>query len=309
MGTGSITTLEYSATNNSSCLPIESLNMVQLSINQVTSKQWTLEEDAFYYHKNDFQGAGLWRFKVDDCGEEKTRAILDDNQLKASSLSFIGGFTGCHGRWEENVFDAIKALNSARDLGAANVLLHTGSRNRHIHSNARRCVSKAIERILPIAQEFGIRILLQPMLESVSRQWNFLHDWESVFEIIDRFPAESVGFVLNTYHASFLSEIWEHLPGRISQLGLVQISDSLSLPRSAKRRDDCLLGQGILMPDHRLRHLIKAGYNGWVEVELLGPTWGREAYQQVLEASQQFATEFVGAVERIEQRSVKQDVV
>lgn len=283
--------------------------MVQLSINQVTSKQWTLEEDAFYYNQFQFHGAGLWRFKVDDCGEEKTRAIMDESQLKASSLSFIGGFTGCQSRWEDSVRDSIQALNSARELGAANVILYTGSRNRHIYSNARRCVVNAIERILPIAQEFGVRILLQPMLESVSRQWNFLHDWESVFEILDRFSPESVGFVLNTYHASYLSEIWEQLPDRIGQLGLVQISDSLSLPRSAKRRDDCLLGQGMLMPDHRLRQLIKFGYDGWIEVELLGPTWGREGYQHVLEASQQFANEFVGAFAKTEQRSVKQDVV
>jgi sugar phosphate isomerase/epimerase len=278
---------------------IESPNMVQLSINQVTSKQWTLEEDAFYYNQFQFHGAGLWRFKVDDCGEEKTRAILDESQLKASSLSFVGGFTGCQGRWEDSVRDAIKALNSARELGANNVILYTGSRNRHIYSNARRCVVNAIERILPIAQEFGIRLLLQPMLESVSRPWNFLHDWESLFEIVDRFSPESVGFVLNTYHASFLSEIWEQLPARIPQLGLVQISDSLNFPRSAKRRDDCLLGQGMLMPDHRLRNLIKLGYSGWVEVEVLGPTWGREGYQHVLEASQQFATELVGAFQKI----------
>lgn len=273
--------------------------MVQLSINQVTSKQWTLEEDAFYYHQFQFRGTGLWRFKVEDCGEEKSRAILDESELKASSLSFIGGFTGSDGSWNEGVRDSIQALHSARELGAKNVILYTGSRNRHIYSNARRCVVKAIERILPIAQEFGIRLLLQPMLESVSKSWNFLHDWESLFEIIDRFPHESVGFVLNTYHAGYLSEIWEQLPNRVEQLGLVQISDSLTIPRSAKRRDDCLLGQGILMPDHRLRQLIRLGYSGWVEVELMGPTWGREGYQHVLEASQQFASELAGAFQKI----------
>ncbi len=283
--------------------------MVQLSINQVTSKQWTLEEDAFYYDQFQFQGAGLWRFKLDECGTEKTRALMEENHLSASSLSFVGGFTGSDGAWSESVLDAMAALDLARDLGAPNVLLHTGAKNRHIDSHARRCVTKAIDRLLPLAEEFGIRLLLQPMLESVSRRWNFLHDWEAVFEIIDRYPSHAVGFVLNTHHASFLTEIWDRLPGRIEQLGLVQISDSVHLPRAGKRRDDCFLGQGHLLPDHRLRQILDLGYAGWVEVELLGGTWGREGYQQVLESSQQFASEFFNRRPSSSRRSIKQDVI
>lgn len=283
--------------------------MVQLSINQVTSKQWTLEEDAFYYDQFQFQGAGLWRFKLDECGTEKTRAVLEENHLSASSLSFVGGFTGSDGAWSESVLDAMTTLNLARDLGAPNVLLHTGAKNRHIDSHARRCVTKAIDRLLPLAEEFGIRLLLQPMLESVSRRWNFLHDWEALFEIIDRYPAHAVGFVLNTHHASFLTEIWDLLPGRIEQLGLVQISDSVQLPRAGKRRDDCLLGQGRLVPDHRLRQILDLGYSGWVEVELLGGTWGREGYQQVLESSQQFASEFLNRQSTGSRGSIQQDVI
>jgi sugar phosphate isomerase/epimerase len=283
--------------------------MVQLSINQVTSKQWTLEEDAFYYDQFHFQGAGLWRFKLDECGTEKTRAVMEENHLSVSSLSFVGGFTGSDGAWSESVLDAMAALDMARDLGAPSVMLHTGAKNRHIDSHARRCVTKAIDRLLPLAEEFGIRLLLQPMLESVSRRWNFLHDWEAVFQIIDRYPADAVGFVLNTHHASFLTEIWDRLPGRVEQLGLVQISDSVHLPRAGKRRDDCLLGQGHLLPDHRLRQILDLGYAGWVEVELLGATWGREGYQQVLESSQQFASEFFKPHSTSSRRSIKQDVI
>jgi len=284
--------------------------MVQLSINQVTSKQWSLEEDAFFYNHYHFHGVGLWRFKATDFGDEKTRALLDDSGLQASSLSFAGGFTGCEGRWIDSVRDAKQALNSAHTLGANSLILYTGSRNRHIPSHAKRCVTQAIDSLLPIAQEFGIRLLLQPMLECISRRWNFVHDWESLFQIIDRYPAESVGFVLNTYHATFLNEIWAMLPERVAQLGLVQLSDSLDLPKGSRHRDDCLLGQGRLMPDHRLKQIVELGYRGWVEVEILGPTWGREGYRHVLEASHQFATELLSSLTpNGSPSSVKQDVV
>ena len=267
--------------------------MVQLSINQVTSKQWSLEEDAFFYNHFQFQGAGLWRYKVGEFGDEKTRALMDESQLKASSLGCVGGLTGGGDRWADSVRESVDALVSAHVLGAPNVVLFTGGRNRHILSQAKRCVTTAIERLLPLAQEFGIRLLLQPMLESISHRWNFIHDWKTLFEIIDRFPSSDVGFVLNTYHASFLGDIWEQLPGRMGQLGLVQISDSVGLPKAGRLRDDCLLGQGVLLPDLRLKQIISAGYRGWVEVEVLGPTWGRQGYRQVLESSQQFVNEFM----------------
>jgi sugar phosphate isomerase/epimerase len=190
------------------------------------------------------------------------------------------------------------------------LILYTGSRNRHIPSHAKRCVTQAIDNLLPIAQEFGVRLLLQPMLESISRRWNFIHDWGSLFQIIDRYPPESVGFVLNTYHASFLGEVWDLLPDRIGQLGLVQISDSVDLPSGSKHRDDCLLGQGSLVPDHRLKQIVDLGYRGWVEVEVLGPTWGRDGYRHVLEASQQFATElFATLTPDGPANPLKQDVV
>ncbi len=266
--------------------------MPRYSVNQATSKSWSLEQDAFSYSSLDFCGAGLWRHKVSDFGDEKTRALLDECGLETSSLSCVGGFTGSDGRWSDCVIDAIEALTSAHAVGAKNLLLHTGGRNRHIRTQAMRCLHAAIEHLLPFAEEFGVRLLLQPMLESVSKRWNFLHDWASLFEVIDRYPSHLVGFVLNTYHCSFLNEISPMLPKRIDQLGLVQVADSMHLPRVNKQRDDCLLGEGALMPDHWLRQAVNAGYDGWVEVESVSPTLAAQGYEHVLKCSNEFVNEF-----------------
>lgn len=269
--------------------------MPRYSVNQATTKRWSLEEDAFHYASSQFQGAGLWRYKVSDFGDEKTRELLEDNGLTVSSLSSIGGFTGCEGRWKDAVQDAIETLHTAHAIGATNVLLHTGSRNRHIRSQALRCLTSGINELLPVAADFGIRLLLQPMLESVSRRWNFLHDWGTLFEVIDRYSPATIGFCLNTHHATFLNEIWDQLPSRIEQLGLVQVSDSIRLPMPGDHRNDCLLGEGSLLPDLQLRKVLDAGYHGWVEVESIGANLNQLGYAAVVHGSGQFVAQVAAA--------------
>lgn len=267
--------------------------MPRFSVNQVTTKQWSLEEDAFNYSATRYaatqcQGIGLWRDKVSDYGDEKARDLLNEFSLIPSSYSYVGGFTGCQGRWTECVRDAEEQLEIARCLGAKNVLLFSGSLNGHIRPQALRCLLDAIDQLLPRAEKLGIRLLLQPMLESVSRAWNFLFDWDSVFSILDRYGSHQLGFVLNTYHSTFLNEVWSELPNRMDQLGLVQISDGLRFPRSGQAREDCFLGDGLLLPDVRLDEILSAGYGGWIEVESVGKTITEAGYGATLEANGQF---------------------
>lgn len=269
--------------------------MPRFSVNQVTTKRWSLEEDAFHYSGLGTQGIGLWRDKVSDFGDEKTRDLLNDFSLQPSSFSYVGGFTGCQGRWRDCVKDAIQTLISARAVGARNVLLFTGSLNGHIRPQAMRCLLDAMEHLMPFAEELGVRLLLQPMMENLSRKWNFLYDWESVFGVIDRFPSQMVGFVLHTYHATFLSEIWSQLPSRIEQLGLVQISDAPHFPRQGRSRNDCILGEGLMMPDVRLGQVIESGYEGWIEVESAGPAIYEAGYLNVLKANRHFLSSFQSA--------------
>lgn len=262
--------------------------MPRFSVNQVTTKRWSLEEDAFNYSKVGTAGIGLWRDKISDYGEEKARDLLTELDLNVSSYSYVGGFTGCQGRWRDRVKDAVETMASARSLGARNVLLFSGSRNGHIRPQAMRCLLDAIEKLLPFAEEFGIRLLLQPMLEKVSKRWNFLYDWDSVFRVLDRYPHQLVGFVLNTYHATFLNEIWSELPGRMDQLGLVQLSDGCVFPSQSRRREDCALGDGIMLPDVRLNEILNLGYDGWVEVESAGQAILKAGYRRVLESNHGF---------------------
>lgn len=270
--------------------------MPRFSVNQVTTKQWSLEEDAFNYSTTQCQGIGLWRDKVSDYGDEKAKTLLNEFSLEASSYSYIGGFTGCQGRWNECVCDAKEQLSNARSVGAKNVLLFSGSMNGHIRPQALRCLLDAIDELLPVANKLGVRLLLQPMLESVSKGWNFLFDWGSVFDILDRYGSDQLGFVLNTYHSTFLNEVWSELPARIDQLGLVQISDGRRFPRHGQAREDCFLGDGLLLPDVRLDQLLTAGYDGWVEVETVGKSITEAGYGATLEANCQFLQSYETAL-------------
>jgi len=270
--------------------------MLRFSVNQATTPTWLMDEDAVFYSSCAFDGIGLLPMKVTDFGEEKTRSILEDFGLQVSSFGMIGGFTGGHGRWHDATTWTKESLVTANTVGANNIILYPGCKNGHIRSQAMRCLISGIEQLLPFAEEFGMRLLLGPELETVSRNWNFLYDWNSVFDVVDRFPKELVGIVLNTYHASFLREIVDVLPARIDQIGLVQISDGKNLPQMGKKRDFCLLGDGILNPEHWIELLQKNQYHGWVEMELSGTCEQEIGYNHRLSSCQIFADRIAQSV-------------
>ncbi len=81
--------------------------MAGLSINEMTTFRWTLEEDVTRYRACGIEAIGVWRRKLADYGEAKGIELLAASGMAVSNLLWAGGFTGSDGHsYQESLADA-----------------------------------------------------------------------------------------------------------------------------------------------------------------------------------------------------------
>jgi sugar phosphate isomerase/epimerase len=243
--------------------------MAQLAMNEMTTFRWSFEQDVQQYVAAGLNAIGVWRQKVSDFGEEKAVELLQESGLSVSSLLWAGGFTGSEGRtFKESLDDARDAIRLAAEMGAGCLIVYSGARAGHTHNHARRILKSALSELAPQASEMGVTLAIEPMHAAVAADWTFLTDLEETLATIDSLESRAVKICFDTYHLGQAAGIVERLPQIASQLALVQLGDAKSPPQEEPHR--CRLGDGFIPLPEIVSSLMKAGYNGFFEVELMG---------------------------------------
>lgn len=243
--------------------------MDRLSISQMTTREWTLEEDAIRFAANGFSSIGVWRDKLSDYSIDFAASIFNDLRLQVSSLQWAGGFTGTAGMtFREAIDDTIDAIRQASQINAKCLIIHPGARGFHTQSHAGRLIESALHELVPIAQGFDVRLALTPMPLETGKAFTFLTSLQSALEVCKPFRAQDVGVVLNLHHFSHQSLIEMLDRELVRRLALVQIADHRV---STGRCQRCLFGDGSVRIAWWMSQLVKLGFTGTFEAELFGP--------------------------------------
>lgn len=269
--------------------------MNTLAISQLSTLRWSFEEDATGYAVRGFQGIGIYRPKLEDFGLDRTIELLAESSLSVTSLSWVGGFTGSDGRaFEDAVVDAIAAVRDAANLRAETLIVLAGGRNNHIRNHARRTLCEALKEIAAIAEEFGVRLSLEPIHPGCGEEWSFVNDLQSTLDIIENVASPNLGLVLDTYHVGMDEEVVRWLPDVIPHLHLVQLGDAKHSPIGEMNR--CLLGHGCVPLPTIIETLMQFNYNGPIEIELIGEDVETVSYDELLDHAKEFIDRMMGSV-------------
>ena len=269
--------------------------MNTFAISQLSTLRWSMEEDAQAYSQRGFKGIGIYRPKLEDFGVDRTIELLAEFSLSVTSLSWVGGFTGSDGRpFDEAVKDAIEAVGDAANLQAETLVVLAGGRNNHIRNHARRTLCDALKRIVAEAEEYGVRISLEPFHPGCGEEWSFVNDLQSTLDIVERVNSPSLGLVLDTYHVGIDEEVVRWLPDVIPHLHLVQLGDAHHSPHGEMNR--CLMGQGCVPIQTILQTLSDYKFDGPLEVELIGEDVETLSYDEILDHAKQFRDQMPGPV-------------
>jgi len=267
--------------------------MAQLSINETTTFRWSFEEDVANYAAAAIPAIGVWRQKLSDFGVSKGTELLQESGLEVSHLLWAGGFTGSDGRsFRASVDDAIEAVQTAHDLGAATLLVYSGARAGHTYNHARRLIREALKEMLPVSSELGVTLALEPMHPDCATEFTFLTSIDDVVDVIDAVGSPQVKMVFDAYHLGHDEESVDRI-GQIAQhIALVQLGDSRQPPQTEQNR--CLLGEGIVPLKEIVNALNAAGYDGFYDVELLGEEIETIEYSQLLEHAKKSFDDLLG---------------
>ena len=270
-----------------------------LSMNELTTYRWSFEEDVVNYANAGYTAIGIWRRKVEDFGVERAIELLQESGLRVSSLLWAGGFTGNDGRTHtESVEDAREAIALADQLGAENLLLYSGGSDLHIRKHCDRLLSNALDSLLPIAEEFDVRLALKPMHPAAATEWTFLTDLGDTLHLLERYASPHLGLALDLFHFADDRKLMALLPRLAEHLAVVSVGDRLEPITFEQNR--CTIGNGFLPLSRIVPALLEEGYDGFFEIELLGPESETAIYRHHLEASRDRLMEFAATARTLE---------
>ncbi|MFD8944053.1 sugar phosphate isomerase/epimerase family protein [Streptomyces californicus] len=269
-------------------------DLARLSINQETIKQWSLEELAEGCAKAGIGHVGLWRAPVQAYGVERTARLLSDAGIGVTSLCRGGFFTALDPAERARALDDNRAaIDEAAALPTDTLVLVSGGLppgSRDLHG-ARERVADALAELAPYAAERGVRLAIEPLHPMFVSDRCVVSTLGQALDLAERFPAEQVGVVVDTYH------LWwdDRAPADIARAGAggrihaFQLADWITpLPAGV------LLGRGQLgdgSVDFRaFRSAVEStGYDGPIEVEIFNEAlWAREGAEVLDEVAERY---------------------
>ena len=233
-----------------------------LGISQLSSLRTSFFQDVVRSAAAGCTSIGIWRNKVDELGIEEAVDLVFEMKLTVSSLSWCGGFTGSEGgSFTMQIDDALEAIEQAAAFRAGCLLVQPGALNGHIQRHARRLLEDAFRILLPVAEDYGVRLALEPMRAS---SWTLLNGLEETVRFVELFPKSQVGLVWDLGHLGTDREAFERLPQLVDRIAVVQLADQRFTNNRSGR---CSLGEGEAPLGEWLRQFSQAGYRGGWEIE------------------------------------------
>ncbi len=254
--------------------------MVRISMNEITTYSWTFEQDVLAYADAGYDAIGIWREKIFDYGHQRAIELLAESGLVVSNLQWAGGFTGSDGRgYKDSVLDAMELIRLAAELRAEVVVLYSGSRAGHTFNHARRILRNALRRLVPLAEEYGVVLAIEPVHERCPGEWSFLHTLEQTLDFLEPYRSEYLQIAFDTYHLGVEPLDLELVRQAATRVAVVHLADGHT---PGGEQDRCLLGEGQVPIGSIIQALTEGGYDGYYDIELMGEAVEGRDYGDIL---------------------------
>lgn len=257
--------------------------MERLSLNQITTKAWSLPEAVAGCARAGVGWIGLWRDRVAEVGVEEAARLIERHGLRVSSLCRGGFFTGVTPEGDEvdGIADTRAAIDEAARLGTDVLVLVVGGVRDNDLAASRQRVADAVGVLVPYALERGVRLGLEPLHPMQCAERSVLSTLDQALAIAEEHPAEAVGVVVDEFHVWWDPRIEESVAKAAGRILGFHVCDQL-VPLTDTLLGRALPGAGPI--DHRrLKACVDAaGYDGPIEVEVFNAELWRRPGEEVL---------------------------
>ncbi|WP_019816241.1 sugar phosphate isomerase/epimerase family protein [Saccharomonospora saliphila] len=265
--------------------------MNRLSLNQITTKSWSLPEAVAGCAEAGVEWIALWRDKVAEVGVDEAARLLDHHGVKVSSLCRGGFFTGVtpDGSPVDGVSETREAIDEAARLGTDVLVLVVGGVAGNDLAGSRQRVADAVGELAPYARDRGVRLGLEPLHPMQCAERSVLSTVDQALAIAREHPPEAVGVVVDEFHVWWDPHIEASIARARDRIAGFHVCDQL-VPLTDTLMGRALPGDGPI--DHRgLKACVEAaGYSGPIEVEVFNTElWARPGAEVLAEVISSYA--------------------
>jgi sugar phosphate isomerase/epimerase len=243
-------------------------DLARLSLNQMTTKLWGVREAVEGCSRAGIPWIGLWRDKVAEAGLKESARIVRGAGLKVSSLCRGGMFPAAtKAERAVRIDDNRRAVDEAAVLGTDVLVLVCGAAPDRDIDAARRMVEDGIERVLPYAEQAGVRLGIEPLHPAFAADRSVISTLGEANDIVERLVSPQLGVVIDVYHVWWDPELYREVERSAGHILGFHVDDWLrggGDPLTSRG----MMGDGVIEL-RRMREAVEAaGYAGPIEVEI-----------------------------------------
>ncbi|WP_046507733.1 sugar phosphate isomerase/epimerase family protein [Streptomyces odonnellii] len=261
--------------------------LTRFSVNQMTVKQLTLPELTEACVRLGVPAVGLWREPVRAYGVEAAARLVQDAGLTVTTLCRGGFLTATEpARRAQALADNRAAIDEAAALRTDTLVMVCGGLPEDSRDlcAARERIADALAELAPYAAERGVRLAIEPLHPMFAADRCVVSTLDQALELAERFPADQVGVVVDTYH------IWwdDRAPAAVARAAdrifSFQLADWTTPLPAGVLNGRGQLGDGAIDLRAWRERVDAAGYAGPAEVELFNDgLWARDGVEVLAE--------------------------
>jgi sugar phosphate isomerase/epimerase len=243
-------------------------DLKRLSLNQATTDRWSVREAVDGCIRAGIPSIGLWRNKVAQTGLSESARIIRDSGIQVSSL--------CRGGWfpaataterQQRIDDNYRAIEEAATLQTNVLVLVCGPAPDRDIQAARGMVEDALIQLLPVAQQHGISLAIEPLHPMYAADRSVITSLSEANRLVEKFAVAQLGVVIDVFHVWWDAAVYDQITRASGHILGFHVSDWLvPLPDILNGRG--MMGDGVIEL-RRLRSAVDAaGYSGPIEVEI-----------------------------------------
>ncbi len=260
--------------------PINDLS--RLCVHTMTTKPWSLEECIAGYTAAKIPAITVWRHHIEPIGAKEAGNMLRDSGLEVVSLCRGGFFPATSGQAREEArAENRRIIDEAAEIGAPLVVLVCGADPEIDLPTARQHIIDGIQAILPHAKAANVKLAIEPLHPMYADCRSAVNTLDQANNMVMALGSEYVGVAIDVYHCWWDPYLRAEIERATNTILAFHVCDWRT-PTRDLLTDRGMMGEGCINIPEIRGWVEKAGFNGYIEVEIFSEEFWAQDQEKLL---------------------------
>lgn len=250
-------------------------DLSRFAIHTITTKPWPLDLSLKKFAGAGATGVSIWKESLEGFGAEKAARLVKESGLTVVSLVRGGFFVAKDAEARKRrIGENLALLETAAVLGAPQLVLVCGADPAVALPEARIQIREGIETMLPVAEKLGVKLAIEPLHPMYADCRSAVNTMKQATDLALELRSDAVGVAVDVYHVWWDPDLESEIArcGKAGKILAFHVCDWLT-PTADFLNDRGLMGEGCIDIPGMRTWVEKAGFHGFVEVEIFSNRW------------------------------------